>query len=393
MMRCRTPGLFVAAMLFLGCGDGDEPGGGSGGDGGAAGGGGSSGAAGAGGEPAYTSEVYSKDEHWLCLPGGAVDHCGADLDATKLFADGTLEIEPHEPASAPPIDCFYVYPTISNDQTPNSDLVPGPEEISVAQVQAARLTRECRVFAPVYRQNTLASLFGTVQSEVTLAERREIAYADALDAWRHYLANHGAGRGYVLIGHSQGAGILRRLIEEEIDDVDELRERLVAAYLIGSTLTVPEGADVGGDFANVPLCRDDSQIGCAVSYATFRSTDPPPSGSFFGRSASGQAACNSPASLAGGKATLIPYFPQVSAQDPGVTTPYVTYPSFLEGECVESGGFSYLELTILADPADPRRDDIGGDLTPEWGLHLVDVHVQMGDIVELVSSQSAAYGG
>jgi len=46
---------------------------------------------------------------------------------------------------------------------------------------------------------------------------------------------------------------------------------------------------------------------------------------------------------------------------------------------------------VLADPADPRADDIGGDLTPEWGLHLVDVHLTMGDLVALTRSQAAAY--
>jgi hypothetical protein len=42
---------------------------------------------------------------------------------------------------------------------------------------------------------------------------------------------------------------------------------------------------------------------------------------------------------------------------------------------------------------DPRTDDIGGDLSPQWGLHLIDVQVAMGDVVELARSQIAAYAG
>ena len=49
-------------------------------------------------------------------------------------------------------------------------------------------------------------------------------------------------------------------------------------------------------------------------------------------------------------------------------------------------------MTVDGDPSDPRADDIPGDLTPEWGLHLVDVNVVMGDIVALVEQQIAAYG-
>jgi hypothetical protein len=39
------------------------------------------------------------------------------------------------------------------------------------------------------------------------------------------------------------------------------------------------------------------------------------------------------------------------------------------------------------------RSDIGGDLTPEWGLHLIDVSIVMGDIVERIEDQAAAYTG
>jgi hypothetical protein len=35
--------------------------------------------------------------------------------------------------------------------------------------------------------------------------------------------------------------------------------------------------------------------------------------------------------------------------------------------------------------------DIGGDLTPEWGMHLVDANIEMGDIEDLVAAQAEAY--
>lgn len=349
--------------------------------------------------PPYTSEVYADPAHWLCRPDKADDVCHRNLDATVVQPDGSLEVQPHTVASAPPIDCFYVYPTISADQTPNSDLVPSDAEEGSVLSQAARLTSQCRVFAPVYRQLTLPALLGRVPADRLAAS--QVAYGDVLDAWRHYLANDNGGRGVVFIGHSQGASHLNRLLREELDPNPQMRSLLVAAYLIGSTVRVPEGADVGGDFANIPLCRRTEQIGCVVSYASFRSTAPPPANSFFGRPRGGDgvAACVNPAAPAGGRAPLRPYFPtgpwvlRHPAAAARITTPFVTLPGLLEGECVQRDGFSYLEVTVRSDPASPRARDITGDLTPEWGLHVVDVNLAMGDIVEMVAAQAAAFSG
>lgn len=349
----------------------------------------------------YTSELYADDANWLCKPGKQGDLCTeTDLDATVVQADGTTEVETFTPADDPPVDCFYVYPTISADPSPNSDLVPGPEERGITAGQAARLGEVCRVFAPMYRQNTLASMMGAVESDLSREERAEIAYADVLDAWKHYIANENDGRGVILIGHSQGTGMLRQLIAEEIDDEPALRDRLVSAMLIGLTVAVPPGEDVGGDFDNVPLCRAADQTGCVITYASFRSTSPPPPNSFFGRAEDEGmvAGCTNPAALGGGSGELKPYFlsNEPAFADPArnaaeVTTDYVSLPGLLTAECVERDGFSYLEITVNSDPADPRADDIGGDLTPEWGLHAVDVHAAMGNLVEIARAQAEAY--
>jgi hypothetical protein len=347
----------------------------------------------------YESDLYADDANWVCLPDAVDDACAGDLDATAVAADGTTEVVRHEVAEDPPADCFYVYPTVSSDPTPNSDLEPG-EEPGVAFVQAARLSSACRVFAPLYRQVTLG-MIGPGRPEVPAGvDPGQVAYDDVVDAFRHFVANASEGRGFVLIGHSQGAGHLNRLIAEEIDDEPLLRDRLVAAYLLGSTVAVPEGDVVGGDFQNVPLCEAEHQVGCVVTYASFRSTAPPPADSFFARPRSGEgvAGCVNPASPGGGTATLHPYLPGEAAfADPArngeVTTPFVTFPDLIRAECVEEGGFSYLSITVDGDPADPRTDDIGGDLSPPWGLHLIDVQVAMGDVVEMARSQIAAYIG
>ena len=366
----------------------------------------------------HRSEVYADPVNWLCRPDQD-DLCDSGLDSTVVDADGTLTEQPWTADDDAPIDCFYVYPTISTDPGEISDRVPGDAERFVTLNQAARLGEVCRVFAPVYRQRTLAGLSGALAGSglttTTVAGELTPGEADVRDAFAHYMANDNDGRGVVLIGHSQGASVLRGLIRDEIDGDDEVRDRLVAAYLAGSALSVPEGEDVGGEFSNVALCRSEDQVGCAVSWASFRSDAPPPADSLFGRPRTGDgvAACNSPASLAGGSVELHSYFPSsasASIMTPpgdggtdaasetagwvtgvGITTPFVTTPGLVRGECVEHDGFHYLAVEVLGDPADPRADDIPGDLTPQWGLHLQDVNLVMGDIIELVGSQSVAW--
>ena len=358
--------------------------------------------------PGYQSPIYGDASKWLCRPDKD-DVCDHDQDATMVKANGHTRVERWKEAKHPKIDCFYVYPTISQDPAGNSDFVPGEhEELFVVGQQAARLGSVCRVFAPIYRQVTLTALLANLAGS-PIPTDTALADADLLDAWKHYIANDNEGRGVILIGHSQGAGRLVKLIKTEIDPNPDLRARLVSAILLGTSLQVPAGGDVGGDFQNIPLCHSKKDTGCAISYGSFRSTAPPPSNSLFGRSlAPGmKAACTNPASLDGGRGTLHPYFPTNGASlpilnvpppvwvDPSkgvqITTPFVTLPRFVDAECAETNGFVYLSLIVNGDPADPRIDDIGGDLTPEWGMHLIDVNVAMGDFVSIAQSQAKAF--
>ena len=358
----------------------------------------------------YVSEIYADPAHWLCRPDvdGPCDH---DLDATIVFSNGATRVERWRPARNPRIDCFYVYPTISLDPGANSDLVPAEtEEIFVVRQQAARLGSVCRVFAPVYRQVTLTALTARLGGQDVQGDGA-LAYGDVVDAWKHYVANDNEGRGVLLIGHSQGAGMLVQLVRDEIDSNPALRDRLVSAVLLGTSVQVPVGEDVGADFANLPLCANRHDHGCIVTYSSFRATAPPPANSFFGvpREAGWEAGCTNPAALGGRTGPLDAYFPtdgrslpilpatDVPWLDPAlgveIGTPFVKLPGLLEGACAERDGFVYLEVTVKGDPGDPRIDDIGGDLSPEWGLHLVDANVAMGNLVSLARTQGRAWCG
>lgn len=334
------------------------------------------------------------------------DECRADgTSCTSIISDGTLTIQPLKANPEAPIDCFYVYPTVSRDTSLNSDTNWGRgEEIWTTFLQAAPLAGQCRLFAPGYRQLTIDGL--TANNFLP----NDFAYNDVLAAWRTYLEHDNHGRGVILVGHSQGSWTLRKLIANEIDGNPAVRSRLIAAYLAGFSLQVPPGRDVDGDFKNIPLCRSDDQVGCVIAWATYRSTSPPPSNGYFGRSANGtQAACVNPAALAGGSADLLAQMPAnrgatitdpiggagrdgqwLDARAGSVATPFVLLPGLVSGECVHSNEFTWLKLTIHSSPG-PRADDIPGDMTPEWGTHLVDVNVVTGNLQRLIATQGAAW--
>lgn len=368
----------------------------------------------------YETANYDEPSHWVCRPDTPKDICHGNLDTTVIEADGTTEVEHFERAEDPPIDCFYVYPTISRDEGAYSDWNASPDEEGFVTLnQAARLAATCRVFAPVYRQGTLGGLAdriggGSTDRDAQLSQ----PFDDVLDAFRTYMAQDNGGRGFVLIGHSQGTAMLSQLIAKEIDPNEDVRSHLVGAYLAGGSVSVPEGEVVGGDFQHVPLCTKPGEVGCVVTWATFRSTAPPPSNALFGRpwtgagGAGGVAGCVNPAAVGSrGSADLDAYFPAdatasilgslgISGEDrawlaPGsgeITTPYVRLPGLVSGRCASKDGFNWLEATVHPSTG-PRADDIPGDLTPQWGLHLVDVNLVMGDVVADVAAQAKAYGG
>src|SRR6185436_8965153 len=119
---------------------------------------------------------YSDPRNWLCLPGRQ-DACAVDETATIVAADGKLSKELWKADPAAPIDCFYVYPTVSTDPGGNSDMVAGAEENGVVRLQLARFASQCRLYAPLYRQATLTALRAAATSN-PIAVDRTLAYND-----------------------------------------------------------------------------------------------------------------------------------------------------------------------------------------------------------------------
>jgi hypothetical protein len=342
----------------------------------------------------HTSEVYDRDESWICRPDLADDEC-RDLDVTTVAPDGTTTVEERRPAENPPIDCFYVYPTVSSDPGPVADLEWAPEDNEARTVvaQAAQYARSCRVFAPVYRQITLNGLGSASQ------EQRATAYADVVDAWKTYISRWNEGRGVIVIGHSQGTGHLVRLLEDEVDGVPEVRERLVAAHLFGGSVMVPEGEVVGGTFMEIPACTSADETGCVITWSSYPAAVPPDDGGIFGRAdeEGGRALCVDPTELLGVETSrpVAPVEAPLVGAVPGaedVDTTFFAMPEALSLSCEATADHDYLAVAV-ADPADTRPVEgfVSETLGHSWGLHLVDMTVALDDLVELAERQGQAH--
>lgn len=363
-------------------------------------------------DPETGDNIYANADKWLCLPGRS-DACVGDWSATIINADGSATVAPFTADPNAPIDCFYVYPTVSTDLSGNSDWDVDIQETGVAAIQLARFGGVCKLYAPVYRQITLTALASdsagfSIDRDVPLAD------GDVKAAWDYYLEHYNAGRGVVLIGHSQGSYRLGTLIQKHIDG-KPIKDQIVGAHLLGANAPVKIDGSAGGTFETFPLCRGLGEIGCFTGLVSFRETLPPPAGGYFGfaEKEDEMNACVNPAAPGGGKAELKALVPtriligdrtaraentiSWSEQHPTVDTNFVSLPGLLSGECKAREGASYLSVSINADPADPRTDEISGDLIvdgelyADWGLHLLDVNLVLGDLVDMVRLQGQSY--
>jgi hypothetical protein len=358
--------------------------------------------------PGVAASAASAETTWLCKPGIANNPCESSLTTTVQLANGQSFVENAKDNTNAPIDCFYVYPTVSSQPGPNATETVEPEETQIAIDQASRFSQACKVYAPIYPQLTIPAI--NTPGAVTPADSAK-AYIGVLTAFEEYLARYNNGRGFVLLGHSQGSLMLEQLIKEQIDPNPALRKLLVSADLLGGNVLVPKGKTAGASFQNVPTCQFAGQTHCLIAYSSFLKE--PPNPSFFGRVNSPllgtpipeeiaktlEVVCTNPSAIVGNYAgPLFRYestspFPGLLApfvKAPKGSTPWVSMPGQYSGQCMRANGATWLQLTPAGGPED-KREAIVEVLGPLWGTHLEDVNVALGNLVANTAIQSAVY--
>jgi hypothetical protein len=335
----------------------------------------------AGGTPPPADATdYSLAANWVCRPGSDVP-CTTGLDAEVLNADGTTEAQPFTPAADPVIDCFYVYPTVSQEQTPYADLTDSPEIQATAREQVGRLSSRCRVFAPIYRQETSYGLnHGAPPSNNP--------FLDVQGAWTYYLQNYNQGRGVVLIGHSQGTILLQQLMANSIDGAAN-QALLVSAFLAGDpSLGVPPGGVVGGTFSHIPTCSAAAQTGCVYVWGSYLAGDTSAPPIFGGARNDGLvSACVNPAAPAGGTGALKFYY--AGANPPA----WVEALGQFTGACQANSSANTFVVTILAGQFSAQNASIlkASEVAPGWGVHPLDLSLVQGNILDVLDAEIATW--
>jgi hypothetical protein len=194
---------------------------------------------------------YSLEKNWSALPF-RVDAADKIPNDEKWISD-----------SLKPVDVFYIYPTIyESGETWNADLSNKPLNKKIdskpVQYQASVFNASCQVYAPRYRQSIIKAFYDKENGPKSLA----LAYEDVKKAFQYYLDHYNHGRPFIIASHSQGTYHARRLLQEMIDTTN-LRNRMVAAYVIGFAIDTAM-------YKVLEPCRNENETGCYITWASFK---------------------------------------------------------------------------------------------------------------------------
>lgn len=186
---------------------------------------------------------YGQKAAWFALPG--------TNGLERSVPPGFTAIDEREA----PADVFFIHPTmyLKNDVWNAPHDVAGAYNAPVLLAQLSAFNGCCRLYAPHYRQASLAGLRD--------GDAVALAYADVARAFRYYIEHYNHGRPFIIASHSQGTGHAVRLLQEAIIGTP-LQGRLVAAYTIGA-YTPASFASLG-----LPTCTSARQTGCVLSWNT-----------------------------------------------------------------------------------------------------------------------------
>jgi hypothetical protein len=198
------------------------------------------------------------------------------------------------PNASQPVDVLFFYPTTYSAPPGTLGPVWTPAwNQSLAQAYADpaikfQITSKTGVFAeagtnlyvPYYQQDSgvdvLDALLWSITPQNTAAANQatQVAYTDVANAFNYYLAHfnkdaNGNRRPFILAGHSQGSNLLLMLLQDKFSD-PALRELLVAAYLIGWSVTSDDMNNYPASLAQIGICGIPSTrlTGCIVTYNT-----------------------------------------------------------------------------------------------------------------------------
>lgn len=214
---------------------------------------------------------YSKLSSWAAhpqkkepsdlVPAHVVSRSSHTKRGSSSMSHKLLSVPKH-----PKADVFFLHPTTYiSSKSWNGPITDAHArrrvDNAVMKYQASAFNGCCRVYAPYYRQATLAFARSFLPSgKLAIA----LAYRDVVRAFRYYIRHWNQGRPFVLAGHSQGTLHGTRLLEEHIVKTP-LRKQLVAAYLVGFPVQMDRFQRT---LAPLTPCQTPRSTGCVASWLT-----------------------------------------------------------------------------------------------------------------------------
>ena len=189
------------------------------------------------------TSTYSQAEHWLSLPA-------------------SIEKE---------VDVFYLYPTAWQRFDPNNlnepiicaiddpIMVKGAKGAFARQITAFETTGN--IYAPYYRQLDMSLTMSPPVREQLVGG---IPTADAVEAFDYYIKHYNNGRPFILASHSQGSNVMSNLLAGYMKENPELYKRMIAAYVIGYSVT----ADYLAKNPHLKFAEGPDDTGVIISYNT-----------------------------------------------------------------------------------------------------------------------------
>ncbi|MGN6356905.1 MAG: DUF3089 domain-containing protein [Novosphingobium sp.] len=197
------------------------------------------------------ADGYADPALWISHPGQADD-------PSRWLPEGT-KVEPVAAA------VFFIHPTSYLDKSswnaPTADRSSRDLAATFVRGFASPFGGAAQLWAPRYRQAT----FGAFLSDKPEAlEALDLAYGDVAAAFDRFLAQVPADQPIVVVGHSQGAYHLRRLLKDKVAG-QPLAKRIAAAYVVGWPVSIDHDLPLIG----LPACAGPDRAGCVVSWLSY----------------------------------------------------------------------------------------------------------------------------
>ncbi len=320
--------------------------------------------------PALNRAAYQKAEMWIARP---------DKVGNPALWRPTGEATP----KLPNVAIFFIHPTSYFDRArwnaPLTDKDANDRAAQFVRNEASAFNASGTIWAPRYRQAT----FGTFLTDKPARDQAlNLAYRDVAAAFDAFVAAQPKDRPLLLAGHSQGALMLMRLLQDHASD-KALMRRIIAAYAIG--WPVSQRADLPA--LGLPACAGPDQTGCVLSWQSFaepadyaglaRSTDAQPG--LTGKPRGDAYVCTNPLTGGGAKTAKIADNLGTLLSGPGLDAPRLG-PGLVGARCDAKG---YL---LIGNPP-----EMGPFVLPGNNYHIYDYSLFWANIRADAARRVAAF--